>query len=229
MRLAVVSCWSYRDAWNPFLELLEKFWPAHPPVTLITDRFHSYDFKVKAPYVFTGPGSGWQWCQLVAFYASTINEPVILMQEDFLINEKVDDEAIRYGLAMLQVRNAGCIRIYPCPGGTEDIGDPYIARIPKGTTARISCQAAIWEPRFLNRVATKAQWTTSEAGDFENLGTPAAEEMPQEVLGFKRDVQPWPIQYLNSGITRSLWNPDSIRLFEQHGIDVDRSMRMVGA
>lgn len=228
MQLAVVSCWKYRDCWNPFLELLEKFWPDHPPVTLITDQCFTYDFKVKPFKVFTGPGSGWQWCQLVSFYATTINEPVVLMQEDFFLSAPVDDDAIRHGVAVLKRRNAGCVRLHPCPGGTEEIGDPCIARIPKGTTARISCQAAIWEPRYLAEVAKHAMWTTSEAGDFENLGTPAAEEMPQEVLGFKREM-PWPMDYTNSGITRGLWNPDAIKLFAKHGIEVDRSMRMVEA
>lgn len=226
MHLAVVSCWNYRDCWNPCLELIEKFWPEHPPITLITDKCFSYDFKIK-PDIFTGPGWDWQWCQLVSFYATTINEPVILMQEDFLINSTVDDAAIRHGLELMKTRNTGCLRIYPCPGGTEEIGNPYIARIPKGTTARISCQAAIWEPTYLAEVAKKAMWTTSEAGDFENLGTPAAEEMPQEVLGFKRDAYPWPIEYINSAISRGLWDPNAIALCRRYGVEIDRSMREV--
>lgn len=212
MRIAVPTCEAYRDCWAPFQTLFDKFWPACP-----------------YPVIFYSATPDEPWCATVKRIAKESSTPVLLMQDDFFLNSPVNAGLIRHGWGELENRKAGCVRLYPCPGGIEEYGDPLFAIVPRGTTARISCQAAIWSPGFLDDVAQGASWTTGEAGDFENLGSPFADGLEPEVLAFKREINPWPMSYISSAISRGEWNPDALALCERLNIPVDRSLRPVAA
>lgn len=214
MRIAVITCEKYSDCWDPFLALFRKFWPDCPyPVA-----FHKEQ------------NAGDTWCSVVRRCAQEAgDDPILLMQEDFWLNKPVGQAVVAHALELLKSRAAGVVRLYPSPGGTEDIGDSYFAAVPRGTRYRISCHASVWRPGYLDEIARGAMWTTGEAGDFENLGSPYADALPQEVLAFKYELQPWPVDYIASAVGRGKWNPDAIRLCEEHGIPLDRSMRPVQA
>lgn len=210
MRIALITCEKYRDCWSPFIDLFRKFWPDCPyPVTFYSDNYTE------------------SWCSVVLRCANESGEPVLILQEDFLLLATVRQDVVAHGLELLESRNAGMVRLYPSPGGTEDIGDTYFAGVPRGTRYRISCQASIWNPEYLAEITSRSMSTTSEAGDFENIGGPEGDSLPQEVLSFKRELTPWPLEYLASAIVRGQWNPDAIRLCETHGIPLDRTMRQV--
>lgn len=231
MKLAVVSCWKYRDCWNPCLVLLDTFWPDHPnPVALLTDEIGDFRFTSKRqPLIFCAPTKyRWPWCKVVEHYARTVTEPILLLQEDFLLTKPVDTAVVEHAAKLLEQTSAGMIRLYPSPGGTQDIGDPLFAEVPRGTPYRISCHASLWNPDYLAHVAQGAAWTTGEAGDFENLGSPFSDGLAQPVLAYKRELD-WPMDYLASAIRRGQWEPDAIKLCAEHKIDLDRSMREVWA
>jgi hypothetical protein len=222
MRLAVISCWAYRDAWAPFFALLEKFWPNHPQAWLLTEHIEPSAKVPNNVQVFSGPNSlRWSWCQVVRAFALTSgDEPILLMQEDFFLSGPVNTGLIERALVELELQKAGSVRVYPCPGGDIDYGNPYFAEVQHGTSYRISCQATIWRPSFLAEIA---RFRTPF--DFEVLGGPVADNMPDKVLAFKRDVHPWPMEYLCTGIIRGKWMADSRALLEANGIPVDFSMR----
>lgn len=210
MKIAVITCRAYSDAWQPFTQLFYKFWPDCPyELGIYHDR----------------PGE--TWCSVIARTALDSSEELLILQEDFFLTAPTQQSLVEHGLKLLNETGAGCVRLYPCPGGIKEFGDPYFAIVPRGTRFRISCQAGIWNKDFLYRVACGSMSTTGEAGDFENLGSLFADELQPEVLAFKREITPWPVQYLASAITRGQWNPDAIRLCEEHGIPLDRSQRSV--
>lgn len=210
MRIAVITCDAYKDAIPPFKELFDKFWPDCPySVSIYSEAF-----------------TGEAWCAVVKRCAEEANEPILMMQDDAWLTAPVEGHLVKRGLELLESQNAGCVRLYPSPGGTVDFADEHFALVPKGTVNRISCMPAIWTAHYLYEIARRSYWTTGEAGDFENLGTPASDDMTEPVLAFKRDATPWPMQILNA-IARRMWNPDAIRLCQQYGIPVDRSKRLV--
>jgi len=213
VRVAVITCAAYRDAWDPFLALVKHFWPDCPyPITFHSDR------------------AGEPWCGVLLRSALESDEPLMVFQEDFFLTAPVQSDLVARGWELLESRGAGCVRLYPCPGAVEDFGDPHFGRIPRGTAARISCQVAIWQPDYLAEIARYClNTTTGEAGDFENRGTPFSDTLPVPVLSFKREAQPWPLEYLVSGIDRGYWNPDAKRLCDQLGIAVDWSLRPIAA
>src|SRR5688572_25276816 len=131
MRIAIVSCWKYRDAWRPFIELMLKFWPDRPyNATLITDEYEdSREFieGIDTPPVYLTRGKSWS--QGLAEYAVLADESILLMQEDFFLNAPVNTELVQIALEQLQERGAAMVRLYPCPGSNEDYGDPHFGRI----------------------------------------------------------------------------------------------------
>lgn len=202
------------------------YWPDHPPVAILTDDMESFRFTSKVePKVFVGPKR--TWCERVAAYAGNapVSEgPVFLIQDDFFLKKPVDTAMIDYALKLLESRGAGLVRVYPSPAGTAEMGDPYFAEVPYGAPYRISCHAGLWVPRFLHDVAIGANWTTGEARDFENLGTPYADTRPELVVAIKEGVG-IPFDYHCTAISRGSWDPNAITLCQQHGIELDLSLR----
>lgn len=211
MRIAVLTCEKYADAWPAFTALFRKFWPDCPyPMAFHSDR----------------PGES--WCSVLARCAKESDEAVIVMQEDMFLNAPVRQELIEYALEQMGIHGAGCVRLYPCPGSNQDYGDPYFGIVKKGTKYLISCQASIFRADYLYTIASQCD-DHGEASSFEIQGSWIANGLPDTVLAFNRDVKPWPIVYIASAISRGLWNPDAIRLCEANGIPLDLSMRGVAA
>lgn len=213
MRVAVVSCWKYRDAWKPWQHLYRKFWPNAVPWELVHDVDPKYD------------GLDPSWCQIVSDYAADTKEPILLFQEDFFLNAPVNAGLVNHGLSLLKKSyTIGAVRLYPCPGSTDPSDDPYYAPVARGTMYRTSCQATIWKPKYLEAIAERY----STPAEFEIEGSKwASENLPQEVWAFKREVQPWPISYFCSAISRGKWEPAALEFCRQQGIEVDTSLRPV--
>lgn len=210
MRIVVITCEAYKDAWGPFTALFRKFWPHCP---------HVLEFR--------SDRDGMNWCSVALRCAKEIQEPILMMQEDFFLCAPVRSILIDHALSLMEEQSAGMIRLYPSPGGSRDIGDRWFASVPVGTRYRISCQASIWRPEYLAAVAAGSMGTTGEAGDFENLGTLHSDTLPETVLALKRSADSYPLDYISSAITRGRWNPAAIDLCKRYGIFLDRSMRAV--
>lgn len=223
MLVAVVSCFKYRDAWRPCFALLDKFWPDCPyEKWLITDYMSNQH----------NPGAFWfqagerrSWCESISLFTKikpVKDKPVLLMQEDFFINAPVRQDMIEHALGQMEKRNAGCVRLYPCPGSDLDYGDSYFGEVSEFAQYKVSCQAAIWDPEYLSRVASYAKGSPAE---FEITGTARAWTLNQPVLAWKREIEPWPLSYLCSAIGRGLWSQDAKKLCDANHIAVDWTFR----
>lgn len=224
MRIAVVSCRKYRDCLLPFFSLFRKFWVNCPhEVWLLTDSHDTGPIPDKECRVFCA-GESKSWCSVVTDFARAYtDEAILLMQEDFLINATVNELLIEKGLQQLIERNAAMARIYPCPGGDIPYGDKWYAEIPKGTRYRVSAQASIWDPISLLRISSFCETPS----DFEITGSELSDHITEPFLAFRRDVQPWPLSYYCSAISRGKWEPAALEFCKQNGIEVDTSMREV--
>ena len=84
----------------------------------------------------------------------------------------------------------------------------------------------IWKPEYLHAIASRF----NTPAEFELQGSPwASSHLPAEVWALKREVQPWPICYYCSAISRGEWEPAALEFCKQQGIDVDLSLRPIRA
>lgn len=226
MRVAVVSCVKYADAWPPFFQLLKAFWPDCPYDTcLVTDTLNKTYWRQLPDMPFHHAGLGRSWCQSVSGFAALQNQPILLMQEDFFLSAPVWTEVVDRALELVE-NGAACVRLYPCPGADGKSIDDYFGEVTDTAEYPISCQAAVWRPDYLSKIATFAD---GSAADFEILGSIYSRTFPNTILAFRREVQPWPMEYLCSAISRGKWNPDAKVLCDRLGIQVDWSMRPMAA
>ena len=149
MRIVVVSCWKYRDAWKPFFTLLDKFWQNHPDVTLLSDcppylaSVGPFDSVAQFDYYPELSSYG----PRIARFAQVFNdEPIVLLQEDFFLNAPVKAELVREAEELLYFYGAGTVRLYPCPGSNVECGNAHFGFVERGSPYRISLQASIWQP-----------------------------------------------------------------------------------
>lgn len=220
MKLAMISCAAYSDAWPPFFALLEKFWPDHPPVTLLTDTAPAgYEPPHGVTVRMTGNVADKRsWCERLAEYTRQQTEPFLLFQEDFFLNANVKTELIAAAESQLGPLIGG-VRIYPCPGGGIPLsGDCRIGIA--GHSYRVSCQATIWNPAFLVELLSAIGPGT--ASDFELKGSRICDKT---MLAWMRESKPWPIEYLCTAIQRGEWMPDVKQFCESHGLEVDWTRR----
>lgn len=222
MRLAVISCAKYSDAWKPFFYFLDKYWPDHPTSHLITDEIPLAAMGIFSNGLVHRYGNKESWCGMLAHFARKYNDqPICLMLEDYFLTQPVNDDLIEYGLDQMKRKNAGMVRFYPCPGADIDYGDPFYGMVKPGTRYRISTQMGAFDPEYLHRIAS--QFKTPQ--EFELSGTIESEQLKEPILAFKRDVQPWPVQYVCTGIVNGEWSQGAVDLCERHGLDVDFSRR----
>jgi len=229
MRLLLLTCNAYRDAWSPFFALLRRHWPDCPyPIHLATDlQIVNHDphlfsgFEVK---VFSAGKVGWNRV-LAAYLERYPDEPVLYMQEDYFLTSTPNQSLIDQALEWLQLSNAGCVRLYPCPGGDgEPVYGPY-SPIAHNATYRISCQAAVWDPQYLHTIAsmTRSPW------QFEITGTKISRNINRPLYAFKREETPWPVEYICTAIVRGKWQQGALDYCASRGVMVDLSMRDVEA
>lgn len=227
MIIAVASCWNYRDAWKPFFALLDHFWPAHPQAYLITDTADGYQPPPNVN-VFVTNGSGlWTWGPRLAEFTSQHGDtPILLMQEDFLLNAVVNTRLMDHAVEQMHSRGAGSVRVYPCPGADQNYGDAHIGIVCRGSRYRVSCQATIFRPKFLHVLTSQFQTPTA----FELQGSLYADTyLDAEVLATKRESKPWPLSYICTAIVRGKWLPEAKTLCDEHSIHVDWTMRPFAA
>lgn len=220
VRILVASCWKYRECWRPFFTLFERFWPDCPyPVTFVTDRFEAARVPFNKAEVYVMPRDS--WCGVLRDTLPRFEEKcILLLQEDFLLSNPVNQNLVTLAVEEFERRQPGCLRLYPCPGGTGEIGHPQIARVPNGERYRISCQAALWRKDFLQQLVAPPN---EAASDFEIGGSVQADAWTDEVLAWKREAEPWPLEYICTGIVNGEWSPGAKWICERERIEVNWS------
>lgn len=88
MKLVVLSCDKYELCWKPFFTLLEKYYPHHPDVVLITE-------SKKCPYCETINVNSNVWTIRFREGLKQIEDKeVLIMLDDFFIRQPVDEKRI---------------------------------------------------------------------------------------------------------------------------------------
>lgn len=92
----VASCSAYSDLWPPFFTLFFRYWDDCPyPIYLLTET-GSYEHERVHPIVTGGDGSARTWSTRLRHGLSQLDTDfVILMQEDYLLDRRVETTRIQ--------------------------------------------------------------------------------------------------------------------------------------
>ena len=141
---------------------------------------------------------------------------VIFLQEDMLLNAKVDTDLIKNLSSVLEKKHAGAIRLNSMFQTDyqydENLIAPDIIEYPRNMPYRVSYAPSIWNRDFLYRISSKFEY----GADFERLGTQLMRNSDVKMLGYRYTAYP----YMN-GILRGKWEIPTVRFLNYHKIVPD--------
>lgn len=229
----VNSCDKYKEAWNPFFELFNKFWPYCPfKIYLNTEseKYNNYD-------VVTLNSVG-TWGQRLSNALNDMDEEyVIFLLEDFFLQKTVKEKVIMECLArMINNSQIGCFyfnQIVGYKSDGNDVYDGFFRMYPNNdyNDYAVSCQAALWKKDYLLKLCKNVD----TAWDFEIKGYENNKEVinQHEIYCIhsshhdkvrKGDVFSYILKREKGyGIWASKWLWNNARLFKKNGIKVEYS------
>lgn len=222
----VSSCDAYEDLWAPYFTFLFRYWPDCPyPIYLIANHLRYPDSRVQT--ILLGEDEGWATNTRRAL-EQLDQDYIIYTQEDYFLKKAVDNGRIRELLAYAQKREAGYLRLYPCPGPDTVCPDnPNVGEINKGTEYRTSLQAAIW-----NREVMLSLLRDGEGGwQMEVDGSVRSNALDVPFLSVRgesaTDVGDPPLSYFCTAVFRGRWMRAAVDFCEREGVPIDLSRRPV--
>jgi len=238
VEVVIPTCESFRDTWQPWIACCRKFWPDRPwPVVLIgfgdmASMPESAGFdEVRA----AERDLGWARNIMHGLRGMDGDDLVLMVLDDFWPSNPVDTEAIKAATRLMQRRReVGCFRLQPCPGPAHGIANGDLCgRVPygvihRGEPYRVSTQPALWRIGFLRRLLGLVTGR-GEAWSFENPAGdgPAATWMDEVYSVLREAPQPWPLETMNTAVTRGVWNLSALEFLDEHGIPRPKSGRSI--
>jgi hypothetical protein len=136
----VVSCDRYRDLWTPFFTLLERHWPdCGMPIYLGTNSAQLDRANVRT----LKAGDDEAWSRRLRFFLKNIDTNyVLLMLEDFFLDQPVSTEAVEAQLHLLHSLDGTAMRLFP--NTPADYFRNNVGVLHRRAAFRVSLQAAIW-------------------------------------------------------------------------------------
>jgi hypothetical protein len=215
--LLIVSCDKYADLWGPFFSLLRQCWPDCPlRLVLGTNTLTCAEPGVETLHV--GPDVGWT-VGLLKMLERLGTPRVLLMLEDFLLDQPVETATVLSLIAAARELDAGCLRLLPNPPPNERLPhEARFGRCTRGCDYRVSTQAAIWNVDTLKRVMlpTDTPW------DFELKGSRRSDALDEEFYAVWR-----PVLHYRNGVERGRWIRSSLAWCAQSDVPVDLARRPV--
>jgi hypothetical protein len=230
--LLILSCDKYSDAWEPFFSLFRKFWPECPyKVYLATNELKPEYSGVQI--IASGAPKNWS-DDTLAVLQQIPEKYVIVLLEDYFLNNKPDILWLQKCLSIMHSENAAFLRL---ASFRKDHFDMYafdvIQQHPDfGVTRKsapflINLQAGIWNREKLISYIKPGE----SPWDFETKGSKRCAHTNDVFLGItktsSKDIISSPIPYLCTAITKGVWMREAIELCKQNNVAINLEHRPV--
>lgn len=216
--VVMVTCWKFRQVWDPFFTLFRRYWSDCPyGLTMVTDiGAHPMADRTIA----MGYDAGWA-SNILNALRNIDADRLLVFQEDFLLTAPVDTIAVRRLVEYSRTNDVGCLRLCPCPGPTGQWRDSFLGVIGPHDSYRVSLQLAIWDRKVLMGLVRDGE----SAWDLERLGGERSRLCSQPFLSLWRqpdDTPGGPVRYFITAVTRGVWEKGALELLAREGIPMDQ-------
>ena len=212
----VMSCDAYGDLWTPFFTLFQRFWPDCPFRVYLGSNYAIYD----ASNVITLPAGDCAWSNVLRSGLEQMDSRyILLLLDDYFIDEHVITGAVIQNLKTLQLLNGTVLRLCPQPGPDRPVAEhPGIGHLNPAASYRVSTQAALWK-----RTALLSLLRDDESvWDFEWNGTARTRTQPDGFYSTYETV----VSY-RQVIERGQWFWSAARYYAGQNIGCDFAARSV--
>lgn len=233
----VSSTAAFADTWEPFAALIERYWPNHPELYLVTERLPSSAPKTMIPLVTDVPDGPRHWSEGMREAIGRLSSDFFLyMQDDYFIRRPVDVGLLRETFAFFrEEREASSLRVRetknsgPWERYSRGLGEPGdIWRVSYDSPYLCSLQAAFWRSADFEQLlrVNESPW------EFERYGSTRAQGRNTTMLCLSieryRGLDE-PLPYLATGVIKGRWHPEVPALFRRHSLDQHLESREVMA
>jgi hypothetical protein len=213
----VVSCDRYRDLWKPFFHLFSSYWPdCRFPVYLGANFF-----SVEHPGVTNlHAGEDKSWSSNLRFFLQQISsEYVLLLLEDFFLDQQVNSGIIEKHLNTLHSLGGTELRLFPNPPFDYALsGHAGLGGLHPLAQYRVSLQAALWNKAKLQQLIRDSE----SSWEFEVNGTKRSRT---DVGGYYCVKQP--ALHYQHVVERGEWFRAAARRYQGEQIGCDMTARPV--
>lgn len=215
--LLVPSCDRYADLWPPFVALFRRNWPDCPyRVVLASNTLPCTEPGVCALTI--GPDHDWS-TSLRAMLTAIDTPYVLVLLEDFFIEERVDTAHLRDLVRRLDVLGGAYLRLRPFPPPDQRLARHRdLGEIEENAPYRCSMQAAFWRRESLLGLLVDGE----SPWEFEHL---AARRSDLDPRGYYSTLRP-ALKY-TAGVTMGAWLPEGVTVCRDQGVLVDTAARRV--
>lgn len=221
MALVIIGYDPYKDVWNHYFNLINKYWPDNPfPVYLVNNEDKGAEYK---GVTVINCGKDAEWSRKAQIATQQIKEKYIcLLLEDFFTRDYVNTEKVLKVVKFMKERD---IKYYKL-ASFSSFHTPhfenhqFLYTIPKNKPYGISLQAAIWEKEFLKE---KLGTDNYNAWTFEKdrLDEETEDTAPLEKCVFDNRN----ILQIEHAIVQSVYLPPAIAYFNKIGYKIDLNER----
>ncbi|MHC4875100.1 MAG: hypothetical protein ACYTGL_01300 [Planctomycetota bacterium] len=219
--VVVSSCDAYSDAWPPFVELFDRYWPDCPwPVSWIGNE-QTIEHPRIQPFP-VGEDRGWA-SNLLALLDERQPQSIIYLQEDYYLQTPVDSKLLQSVVDFGRQSGVGFIRLAGTPEPDLPFENPFgLQELSRGLKFRCSLQAAWWDTAVLRELLVPGE----NGWQMEIDGSRRSDALPQPFLATPSD-RPLLDYFRETAILKGKWMPGALALCRREGIRVDTGHRPV--
>jgi hypothetical protein len=195
-------------------------WPDCPFPVFLGTNYGAYDSS-RVTTLAVGPDV--DWASNVRLMLDRLDAThVILFLEDFLLQERVNTVLVEHLVALAQKHDVGCLRLAAGLPLALPPGPPprpclqELGVIERGEAYRVSAQVAVWRVDTLRRLLVPG----FSAWDFEAVGTPLSEDMPEEFWASRT-----PAIVYDQCVEKGRWKPSGLEICRAAGVEVNLAAR----
>ena len=160
LTILILSCQKYSDLWSNNLFLLNKYWPNHPKAILTSDGIGIFDLSTPEELMMVKKEAS---SRLVDSLLKVKTKYVLLTFDDYLINKRVNCEAINKIIDIMDCHKFGYCRLFKNKKVRgKPIGDFKYKILPLKDVYEVNFYPSIWNSKSLVSVLKENEdiWKT---------------------------------------------------------------------
>ena len=225
--IMITSCDAYQECWKPIIYSLDKYWPDCDYPRYIVTNYNEQELP-NTKFIKVGDDHR-SWCNLARMGMEAIPEDIVIyFQDDYWLNQRVDNEAIKQHVTHFKSNHLDFLKINgDFPRDEHRIGLTDYCDNPANIRYSIDTAIAIWRKSTISALMIK-DWSGWE---FERQIIPyvvqnhiklASQTLHSSVVKNK-GINTIP----HNAIVRGVWTPSAVEFLKENGMEDDLSKRDV--
>jgi hypothetical protein len=151
LSIVIVSCWKYRDTWEPLSETFKRYWAdCEYKKFLITDKC---DPKLSTCFNYIEVAGDYDWSTQLAVAITKINDDnILLLLDDFFLRTKVNSRKLFEIYNEFVGDNLDYLRIIKRPRPDIKIKNRIYGKSYLNHSYAVNTQPALWKKNVLSKI-----------------------------------------------------------------------------